>query len=94
MVYFYTKNPNLDKYWEGLRMENVCIHILCPFKICICILWSFGNFVVIWYVNVSPFWYFVSRKIWQPWLETELMKNKNSANFDTIISFKIILKII
>jgi hypothetical protein len=23
------------------------------------ILWSFGNF--------SPFWYFVPRKIWQPW---------------------------
>jgi hypothetical protein len=24
------------------------------------------HFVVIWYI--SPFWYFVPRKIWQPWL--------------------------
>jgi hypothetical protein len=27
-------------------------------------LWSFGNFVVIWYF--SPRWFVVPRKIWQP----------------------------
>jgi hypothetical protein len=29
------------------------------------ILWTFGIVVVIWYI--FPFWYFVPRKIWQPW---------------------------
>jgi hypothetical protein len=30
------------------------------------ILWPLGNLVVIWYI-FFPFWYSVSRKIWQPW---------------------------
>jgi hypothetical protein len=30
------------------------------------IVWSFGNFLVIWYIFIS-FWYIVSWKIWQPW---------------------------
>jgi hypothetical protein len=29
-------------------------------------LWPFGIFLVILYF--SPFWYVVTRKIWQPWL--------------------------
>jgi hypothetical protein len=67
---FQTKNPiwlNLD----GLAMEDVGIFNL-PFGL-FC-----GNsvyFVAIWYTYVrygylvifSPFWYFVPRKIWQPW---------------------------
>jgi hypothetical protein len=28
------------------------------------ILWPFGKLVAIWYI--PPFWYIVSRKIWQP----------------------------
>jgi hypothetical protein len=30
-----------------------------------CILWPFGNVVVVWYI-FPQFWYTVSRKIWQP----------------------------
>jgi hypothetical protein len=30
-----------------------------------CILWPYGNLVGVWFI-FSPFWYIVSRKIWQP----------------------------
>jgi hypothetical protein len=30
------------------------------------ILWPLGNLVAIWYMYFPPFWYIVSRKIWQP----------------------------
>jgi hypothetical protein len=33
------------------------------------ILWPFGNLVPIWYLCLPPFWFIVSRKIWQPWQE-------------------------
>jgi hypothetical protein len=32
--------------------------------------WAFGNLVAIWYI-LPPFWYIVSRKIWQPRLELD-----------------------
>jgi hypothetical protein len=52
----------------GLRMENVgifCANLEYIAAIWY-ILWSFGNFVAILYF--FPFWYIVSRKIWQPCL--------------------------
>jgi hypothetical protein len=56
-------------------MENLGIFYdyFVYFTAIVNILWSFGIFVVIWYicghlVYLSPFWYFVPRKIWQPWL--------------------------
>jgi hypothetical protein len=62
MVYFQTKKPNLGKFWSVcIAMDDVGI-FLCPF----------GRFyahlvyaLAIWYI--CQFWYFVARKIWQPW---------------------------
>jgi hypothetical protein len=53
MVYFQTKNPNLGKFLEGLRMENVGIfygrmEYLRPLGI------FYGNLVVLWSI-FSPF---------------------------------------
>jgi hypothetical protein len=50
-------------------MENVgiCYGHLEHFTAIWYILWPFGNVVVIW-LYFFPFWYIVSRKIWQPWL--------------------------
>jgi hypothetical protein len=56
MVSFQTKNPN----WKMLVyfMNTWSIYGLLSFGTAI------GNLVYF-----SPFWYFVPRKIWQPWLE-------------------------
>jgi hypothetical protein len=39
------------------------------------VLWPFGNVVVIWHI-FPPFWYIVSRKIWQPWVGLCKVRNK------------------
>jgi hypothetical protein len=69
MVYFATKNLNLGKFQRALRwtlfgtfyghLEYVTAigYILVPFD----------NFPSGDLVYFSPFWYTVSRKIWQPW---------------------------
>jgi hypothetical protein len=59
-VYFQTKNSNLVKFCRALEWKMsvyfmVIWYIFCPF----------GYVVPIWYF--SPFWFIVSRKIWQPW---------------------------
>jgi hypothetical protein len=44
-------------------------YILVPFGNLVVIwyiLLPFGNLVVIWYMYLSPFWYILSTKIWQP----------------------------
>jgi hypothetical protein len=48
-------------------MENVVIYAghLEYFTTIGYILWTFGNYVVIWYI--FPLWYIVPREIWQPW---------------------------
>jgi hypothetical protein len=65
MVYFQTENPNLGKFWRALEWKML-IHIIYVhleyFTAIWYILWPFGNAVVIY----STFWYFVTRKIWQP----------------------------
>jgi hypothetical protein len=73
---FQTKNPNLVRFCTDLQLEDVGIHILCPFGLHI--LLQFGilcgylvYFVVIWSILwlfgvFFPFWYLVPRKIWQP----------------------------
>jgi hypothetical protein len=52
MVCFQTKNPNLEKFLEGLRMENAGIFYghLEYFTVIWYILWPFGNVVVLWYI--------------------------------------------
>jgi hypothetical protein len=67
MVFFKTKNPNLENF-EGLAMEDVGIIyvklvFLRPFAI---FLWPLGIFSG-YLIFFSPFWYVVARKIWQPW---------------------------
>jgi hypothetical protein len=48
---FLNQNPNLGKFLEGLRMKNVAVFYahMEYIKSIWDILWSFGNFVVIWY---------------------------------------------
>jgi hypothetical protein len=45
MVYFQTKNLNLVKFWRAFEWK-----MLLYFMPIWSILWSFGNFVVIWYI--------------------------------------------
>jgi hypothetical protein len=61
MVCFQTKNPNLGKFWRGLQWKILVYFmtvwfILRPLEI------FYGHLVYF-----CPFWYFVPRKIWQPW---------------------------
>jgi hypothetical protein len=60
MVCFQTKNPNLGKFWRVLQWK-----ILVYFTMIGNISWPFGIFCghLVYY---SPYWYFVSRKTWQP----------------------------
>jgi hypothetical protein len=60
MVYFLTKNPNLGKFFEGHRCENVEYFTDI-----------FGYFMTMWYIlcslgTVFRFWDHIPRKIWQP----------------------------
>jgi hypothetical protein len=69
MVCFQTKNPNLGKLWRVLQWKMmVCIFYghLVHFTVVCCILWTFGKVRGYWYF--PPFWYFVLRKIWHPWV--------------------------
>jgi predicted tellurium resistance membrane protein TerC len=52
MVCFQTKNPDLGKFLEGLRMENAGIFNghLEYFTVIWLMLWPFDNVVVIWYI--------------------------------------------
>jgi hypothetical protein len=52
MVCFQTKNPNLGKILEGLRMKNVCVFYdhLEYFTAIWYSLWSFGILFTFWYV--------------------------------------------
>jgi hypothetical protein len=59
---FKPKIPNLDKFWRVLQWK-----ILVYFMT----IWSILRPLEIFYghlVYFSPFWYFVPRKIWQPYL--------------------------
>jgi hypothetical protein len=61
MVYFQTKNPNTGKILEVLAMEDSGIFYdhFVYFIALLYIIWSFG-------IGISPFWYIVPIKIWQP----------------------------
>jgi hypothetical protein len=74
MVYFHTKNPNLDNFFEGHRMENICIFYnhLEYFTAIWNNLWPFGIVCSIM-VCFSHFGRFGPRKIWQPFVAPLLM---------------------
>jgi hypothetical protein len=63
---FQTKNPNLGKFWWVWQWKMLVYFtdiwsIFRPLGV------FYGHLVyfVIWYI--SPLWYIVPRKIWQPW---------------------------
>jgi hypothetical protein len=67
MVYFQNKNPTLGKFgraleWKGLVYLMPILNIIRLFGV---FYGQFVNFLVILY-TFSPFWYVVTRKIWQP----------------------------
>jgi hypothetical protein len=61
-VCFQTKNPNLGKFWRVLQWKMM-VYFMNTWSI----LWTLGivrgNLVYTYF----PFWYFVPRKILQPW---------------------------
>jgi hypothetical protein len=60
MIYFKIKNSNLGKFWEGLSIEDVGMHILWPFSL------SNGHlvyFVAIWYI-LWPFGIFCGHLVY------------------------------
>jgi hypothetical protein len=68
MVYFQTKNPNVDTFPRALEWE-----MLLHFMIIWNILWPFCKFIAVWYGWFVAIWYifhyfstFGPRKIWQP----------------------------
>jgi hypothetical protein len=65
MVCFQTKNPNLGKFWRVLQWKML-VYFMDPFTVFCYILWTFGT-VRGNLAYIFPFWYFVPRKIWQPW---------------------------
>jgi hypothetical protein len=67
---FSNKTSQFGPILEGLAMENLGIFYdhLVYFTAIGKILWPFGIFCG-HSVYLSPFWYFVPRKIWQPWSE-------------------------
>jgi hypothetical protein len=69
MVCFQTKNANLDKFWRALQWKMLVYVFyghLVHFTVLCYILLAFGK-VRGKLVYFIPFWYFVPRKIWQPW---------------------------
>jgi hypothetical protein len=82
MVCFQTKNPNLGKFWRVLQWK-IMVFFMDTWSIftAFCyILWTFG-IVRGNLVYYFPFWYFVPRKIWQPWLELIFLNFKRSNSF-------------
>jgi hypothetical protein len=72
MVYFKTKSPVLVHF--GRSLNGKVWYFLRPFGIlCSHLLY----FMAVWYIfraftTLSAFWYFESRKIWQPWSTWEI----------------------
>jgi hypothetical protein len=73
---FLPKSTNLGKFWRAWEWKML-LYILVMWNILRTIGYiflAFGNCVVIGYI-FSPLWYFVPRKIWQPWSERRLPLN-------------------
>jgi hypothetical protein len=94
MVYFHTKNSNLDKFWRVLDW------IMQKYFTAICnILRTFGiiydhlvNIVFVWYVHFSSFGITYQEEIWQPWKGAIFLSRAVSArvrfcrdNYDYIL---------
>jgi hypothetical protein len=68
MVSFQTKHPNLGIFWRTLEWK-LFLYIVCSFVkyfdhwVYLMGIWQFCSHLVYF----SPLWYFLPRKIWQPW---------------------------
>jgi hypothetical protein len=88
MVYFQTKNPNLDKFWSVLQ-GNVLANFMVIWYISMSFGIIFGHlvyFVAIWYV--------VPRKIWQPWFPSVYFGENNDVSkkrLNTFLEFPVIV---
>jgi hypothetical protein len=79
MVCFLTKNPNFGKFWRVLQWKMLVYMYnggLVHFTVFCYISWTFG-IVRGNLVYFSTFWYFVPRKIWQPWLADSRSQSYN-----------------
>jgi hypothetical protein len=75
---FSNQKSKFVELLEGLAMEDDGIFYghLVYFTVFCCILWTFGK-VRGNLIYFFPFWYFVTRKIWQPWANPFLFCLKN-----------------
>jgi hypothetical protein len=91
MVCFLTKNPNLGKFWRVLHWKILVYFVdtwSIHFTVFCYMLWTFG-IVCGNLVYFPPFWYFVERKIWQPWCRRRLsmiLRNENQP-FKSFLCF-------
>jgi hypothetical protein len=60
-IYFETKNPSLGKFGRALEWKRL-VYSLAIWNI----LRTFGYLGATYVLYFPPFWYIVSRKIWQP----------------------------
>jgi hypothetical protein len=66
MLYFQTKNLNLGKFWRALE-SKMLVYFMVIWNILLPLVISSGHLVMLChFVMLWPFWYIVSRKIWQP----------------------------
>jgi hypothetical protein len=76
---FKPKNPKLGKFCRVSEWKMLVYSLfICNmyFTVIWYNLWPFGNVMVHWYI-FSPFWYIVSRKIWQHWSSDVGVGGKN-----------------
>jgi hypothetical protein len=96
MIWSQTKNLKLGKFWRVLQWKIMYRYMY--------ILWTLGPFTVFCYnlwtfsivrgnlVYFSPFWYFVAKKIWQPWVagaETLVRSRPAFENVSSAYRFQI-----
>jgi hypothetical protein len=74
--FFQTKNPKLGKFRWVLQWKMMVYFMdtWVHFTVFCFILWTFG-IVRRNLAYISPFWYFVPRKIWQPWFHARNRKD-------------------
>jgi hypothetical protein len=91
MAYFKTKNPNLGRFWGDLQWK-----MLDYFMAFWSILQSFGIGISWLFGIFSPFWYVVSRKIWQPRQSPPFDLHRRSENmspgFAAVVNVNQVLK--
>jgi hypothetical protein len=81
MVCFQTKNPNLGKFWRVYIFYDHLVYFTAIGNT----LWPFGLFCGHLVYFPPLFWYFVPRKIWQPWVGGGFTTENREKRFYTRI---------